>query len=154
MPAGSLGTTPMSVVVSAALMCGSGTSGTGVRPIPIDRLRQAGGERRAGAEPELVRGALDVEHPPRLAVRFRRVPHDLAFETCGLPDEHRQVVDRDLLAAAEVHRLALLVFFGGRDDAVRRIFDVEELARRRAVAPQHDLALAARAGLDELADHR
>ena len=61
----------------------------------------------------------------------------------------------DLDAAAQVDRLARVVALGRQHDALGGVLDVEELARRRAVAPQHDLARRrARARVDELADHR
>src|ERR1051325_9558201 len=50
-------------------------------------------------------------------------------------------------------RVCALISLGRRAAPLGRLLDVENLARRRAVAPQHNLAVAAVARLDELADH-
>jgi hypothetical protein len=68
-------------------------------------------------------------------------------------DQPGQITDGDLLATAEVHWIAAVVSLGARHHALRRILGIEELARRAAVAPQHDLILAGIARLDALADH-
>ena len=87
-------------------------------------------------------GARRVEAAPRLAVRHRRVPHDLAFEAGELRDQLGELADRDLDARAEVHGLGAVVALGGEHEPFDAVVDVEELARRRAVAPEHDLAPA------------
>ena len=98
--------------------------------------------------------ARHVEPAARLAVRLAGVPDEAALVArppcaifCG------QIADRDLLAAAQVDRVAGVVTLGREHDALGRVLDVEELARRRAVAPQHHLAVTALARADELADH-
>ena len=54
-------------------------------------------------------------------------------------DELGGLADRGLDARAEVDRLRAVVALGREDEAVDAVVDVEELARRRAVAPEHDL---------------
>src|SRR4029450_6737006 len=81
-----------------------------------------------------------------------RAPADLAGEAGELRDGLGEVADRDLDAGAEVDGLRLVVALRGEPDPLGGVLDVEELARRRAVAPEHDLALAALARLEHLAD--
>src|ERR1051325_11698263 len=110
-------------------------------------------ERRGGAKAEAALGAPGVEQPPRLTARLGRVPDDAARVADGAGDDAGEIADADLVAGADVHRLRALVSLRREHDSLGRIFDVEKLARRRAVAPQHHLAVAAVARLDELADH-
>src|SRR5205085_1498336 len=87
-------------------------------------------------------------------VRLRRIPDDLAGEAGPLADDAREIANRELFAAAEIHGLAAVVLFGSGDDSIGGVFDVEKLARRRAVAPQDDFFVAALFRFDELPDHR
>ena len=66
-----------------------------------------------------------------------------------------QVLDADLECTAEVHRIAAVVPLHRQDDPVRRILDLQELARRRAVARHLDgLLVAPVSGLQALPDKR
>ena len=94
----------------------------------------------------------------RDASRLRRgwpfgidVSHVIApVEADRLRDELGRLADRRLDPRAEVHRLGAVVALGRADEPVDAVVDVEVLARRRAVAPQHDLV----GRLDHLADQR
>ena len=76
---------------------------------------------------------------------FERVPRDLAVEAGQLRDQLGQIADRDLVAGAEVDRLGAVVPLGGEHEPFDAVVDVEELARRRAVAPEHDRGRRCRA---------
>ena len=118
---------------------------------PSDVLRSTRRSRRCrrsnevrGLEAEALARARDVEAPARLAVRLAGVPDEAARRSrSARAISVGQVADRDLVAAAEVHRVARVVALGGEHDPLGGVLDVEELARRRAVAPQHDLGVAA-----------
>src|SRR6185369_16261158 len=86
--------------------------------VPRHRLLDSFAERRARAEADLALGARDVEHPPRLPVRLRRVPGDVAAEAGLLPNQLSEFVDGDFLSAPEVHRLRLLISLGGEEDSL------------------------------------
>ena len=88
--------------------------------------------------------------PPRLAVRHRRVPDDLALEAGHVGDRLGELADRDLVAGAEVDRLGAVVALGREHEPLDAVVDVEKLPGRRAVAPEHDLVRR----LDHLADQR
>src|SRR4051812_34818389 len=94
-----------------------------------------------------------VDASPRLAVRHRRVPGDLPPEADDVGDELRELADRDLLARAEVHGLGSVVALGCEHDALDAVLDVEELARWRAVAPEHHFFLTGAHLPDEVGDH-
>ena len=79
---------------------------------------------------------------------------DRAGEPTSRRDELGGLADRRLLAGAEVDRLGTVVPVAGEREPGDAVVDVEELAGRRAVAPEQDLLLAALAGLDHLADQR
>src|SRR5439155_3857081 len=64
-----------------------------VSAVPLDRSLEALAQRGARAEAEQLLGARRVETPPRLAVRLRRVPDDLAVEADELRDELRGLAD-------------------------------------------------------------
>src|SRR5258708_279395 len=107
--------------------------------IPSDRAREPVPELRPGLEPEQLPGLCDVESAARLAVRHRGVPGDLALEAGQLGDQRGQLTDRYLLPRPEVDWIGAVVVLGGEQQAVGGVLDVEELAGRRAVAPEHDL---------------
>src|SRR6478735_9976337 len=109
--------------------------------VPRDRPLQALGQRRLRLEAEQPLRLRGIERAARLAVGHGRVPADLAREARQLGDRRGQLADRGLDAGAEVDRLGAVVELGRTDEAVRAVLDVEELARRRAVAPEHDLVL-------------
>src|SRR5947208_635748 len=98
-----------------------------------DGARDAVRERGPGREPELLAGPRDVQATPRLSVGLAGVPDEAPLEGGRPRDDPGQVADRDLLAAAQVHRVAGVILLGGEDDALRRVLDVEKLARGRAV---------------------
>src|SRR3954452_10052563 len=110
-----------------------------LRAVPGDRPLETLPERRARLEAEELLRARGVEAPARLAIRHRLVPGDLAREARQLGDQPGELLDRDLLARADVDRLLAVVWLGGQRERSGRVVDVEELARRRAIAPEHDL---------------
>ncbi len=61
-----------------------------------------------------------------------------------------ELADRDLVAAAEVDRLGAVVPLCGEQESLGAVVDVQELARRRSVAPEHDSRRRSR--LDHLPD--
>src|SRR6185436_6773909 len=65
---------------------------------PLDRFAQPLIERSRRGEAELAARARDVEAAPRLPVRARRVPHDLAVVSGVAANGLGQVADRDLAA--------------------------------------------------------
>jgi hypothetical protein len=69
-------------------------------------------------------------------------------------DQLGEVLDRDLLAGAEVDRLVAVVPERCEHDPLGAVVDVEELACGRAVAPEDDLRLTALLCLDHLPDQR
>ena len=78
---------------------------------------------------------------------------DLAREAGDVGDELRELADRDLGAGTEVDRLVAVVALGDQHQALDEIVDVEELAGRRAVAPEHDLAVRVDHLADQVGDH-
>src|SRR5690349_11586651 len=121
-----------------------------VLPIPRNRSLEALAERGGRAEAEPLGGARRVEVTSRLPVRHRCVPRDLAGEAGQLGDQLGELADCRLDAGAEVDRLRVVVAICGEQQAVHAVLDVEELACRRAVAPENDLLVA----LEHLADQR
>ena len=120
--------------------------------VPGDRALDALAELCAAAEAEELLGPLDVEPAPRLAVRLRVVPDDLAGVAGRLGDHGRELADRDLVAGAEVDRVRTVVVLRGQPEALGAILDVEELPRRRAVTPEHDRLVAALGRLEHPPD--
>src|SRR5437868_6306463 len=120
------------------------------RLIPGDRPLDALAERRVRLEAETLPSARRVQPAPRLPVGLRGVPDRLALVPRRLGDELGQVADRDLLAGPEIHGLAVVVALCREQQPFRTVLDEEELTGRRAVAPEHDLALAAVARLRHL----
>ena len=93
-------------------------------------------ERGSGHEAETLPGAAGVERPPWLPVRLRGVPAHLAGEAREAHHECYEVADGDLPADAEIDRVAAVVTLGGKDDAVGRVVDVQELAGRTIRFPR------------------
>src|SRR3989442_2331020 len=122
--------------------------------IPLDRALEPFAEVDSGPEAELALGPAGVELAARLAVRLARVPPDGAAEPGRLGDELDQLADADFEGGAEVDRIGPVVALGGQDDAFGRVLDVQELPRRCAIAPHHDLGGAGVARLDALLDQR
>src|SRR5450830_1584953 len=111
-------------------------------PVPVDRPAKALGQRNTRMPSEELFRAGDVQLPPRLAVWLRGVPSDAAAES-GFPgDEAREIPDRDLLARSEVHGRRAVVPLRGRENPLGRVLHIKKLARRRAIAPEDDLARA------------
>src|SRR3990170_3003897 len=119
---------------------------------PVDGLAQAVVEAGRGAEPEAFFGTACVKGAAGLAIRPGGVPDDVAVVSGHPGDPHGQVADADFDARAEVDRVRPIVAFGPKQDSLGGIADKEEFPAGRAVAPQHDLPLAALPGFEELAD--
>src|SRR5438876_6372660 len=83
-------------------------------------------------------GAARVEAPTRLAVRHRAVPLDLACEAGEVRDLFRELANRDLDARTEVDRVGAVVAIRGEHEPFDAVVHVQELTRRRAVAPKGD----------------
>src|SRR5471032_1546156 len=83
-----------------------------------------------GSRPEakLSFGASDIEASARLAVGLRGVPHDPAVETGERGDLFDQIADGDLMTAAQIYGLRLVVAAGGGEDAFRAVVDVQKFA--------------------------
>ncbi len=103
-----------------------------------------------GIEAEELPRAACVDAAAWLSARLRLVPDDPTVVACDGSDELGELADRDLLARSEVHGLGAVVALRGEDEALDAVLDVEELPRRRAVAPEDDLVL----GLEHLPDER
>src|SRR2546423_5792728 len=84
--------------------------------VPPNGLGEADAERRRGLEAELLLSPLDVQLAARLAVGLGAVPIDLALISGELHDELGEVLDRDLLGAADVDRVGFVVPLGGEHD--------------------------------------
>src|ERR1041384_8850225 len=95
-----------------------------------------------------------VELAARLAVGLRRIPADAAGEAAQARDELGQIANGDLESGADVHRVGRVVALGREQDSLGRVARVQELARRRAVAPGDDLRVAALLPFDALATQR
>src|SRR2546426_11452888 len=102
---------------------------------PLDGLAQPHIERGPRLEPEARLRARRGEPPARLTVRLRGVPRNPAGEADLRGNGPDQILDRNFVTRADVHRLAAVVPFRGQHDRLRGILDIEELARRRPVAP-------------------
>src|SRR5882672_1377030 len=105
-------------------------------PIPGNRPLEPFAQRRLRAEAEELLRTRSVELATRLTVRHRRVPDQLAVEARELGDQLRELADRRLDTGAEVHRLRAVVALGRQQHPLRGVIDVQELACRRAVAPE------------------
>src|SRR5438477_136099 len=104
--------------------------------VPVDRLPQAVAERGGRRPPEPLPRPTRVQAPAGLAVGLGRVPPQLAAEPAQLADQLRQRLDRDLPAAAEVHRVRVGVPRGLGDHSVRRGAGVQELPRLPSGPPR------------------
>src|SRR5207302_1503981 len=105
---------------------------------PCDRLLEAVAEIGACGETEVVAGTGRVKHSPRLPIRLRRIPANLATVFGEVDDQSREVADRDLEAGADVHRFGTIVKLGAKDDRLGGVVDVNELARGGAAPPDVD----------------
>ena len=88
--------------------------------------------------------------PSGLVVSQRTSPRKPVSSTMSAD----QLADRDLAAGAEVDRLGIVVALGREHDALGRVLDVEELARRRAGAPDLDVVGTRLPRVDALLDER
>src|SRR5262245_26754804 len=122
--------------------------------VPLDRLAQSVAESSPRNDSEALAGAACVHAPPWLTVGLRRVPPQLAAIARGVLDHRGQVGDGNLLAAAEIDRLGVIVGIGHAGDTLRRVAHEEELASRRAGAPDLNRPLPRIAGGDHPANER
>jgi hypothetical protein len=132
----------------------AGSGRSDLLQVPVDRAPQSLLQAGAGAKAEASRGAAGVEAPPRLAVGLAAVPLDRDLDPDQASDGARQLLDADLRAAADVHRLGRVVALGRTDDPFGGVLDVDELARRASRSPHRDRAGAPALGVDALADER
>ena len=127
----------------------AGVSADGMRlrvlAIPRDRLREAS------------RSAVRARKPKSFSAREasserRGCPFGIDVSQTISPskpvivgDRLGEISDRGLDTGAEVDRLGAVVALRGQAESFDAVVDVEELAGRRAVAPEHDLVLSTRA---------
>src|SRR4029450_13798348 len=122
--------------------------------VPLDRSLQAGLEARSRLESEVLFSAHSIEYSPRLPRGPARVPQDLPFESGEARDQFDQILDRDLHARSEIHRLIALVPLSREDDPLGRIGHVEKLASGFASAPHRDGILISFDRIHTLLDQR
>src|ERR1044071_6203339 len=92
--------------------------------VPRDGAFDAVGERGLRLEAEPLARAADVELPARLAVGLRRIPRETAGESGRLGDHRGELADRDLVAGAEVDRVARVVALARQDQPLGGVLDV------------------------------
>src|SRR6266542_2822048 len=122
--------------------------------IPGHRPAKAIGKRGLGPPTEGEPGAARLKLAPRLTVGAGRIPDDLAAEVRFPRDESREIADGNLLTGTEIDGLRRIVPLGRQEDRLGGVFDVQKLARRRAVAPEHHLPFSPLARLEKLPNHR
>jgi hypothetical protein len=122
--------------------------------VPADGLAQANAKRRRGVKSEFLCRPVHIQLAARLAIRFGSVPDDSSLEAGQLDDEVDEVLDRDLLRAADVDRVWLVVPLSGEHYGAGGVVDIEELARRRAGAPHLDRGGLGLSRLQSFADQR
>src|ERR1035438_843852 len=120
----------------------------------IDGAAEAFFEPGAGAPAEGALGTGDIETAARLAVGLCGVPDDATAETGEGGDLVDQIAEEDFPAAAQVDGIGPIIPFGGSHDGFGAIFDVEELAAGRTIAPTDDFAAVLLHGLDAFTDQR
>ena len=112
--------------------------------VPGDRPLEALAERRPRAEAEQLARPARRRASAAAGRSASTCPSAISPSKPGqLGDELGQLADRVSDAGAEVDRLGAVVALGREQQALGAVVDVEELARRRAVAPEHDLARVA-----------
>src|ERR1700694_3237635 len=112
---------------------------TADRVPPIHRGAQTGHKFGFGSKSKCGSSSLNFEAPPRLAVGLGRVPHDVTSVPDETPKRLDELLDRDLVARAEVDRIGPVVTFSCEHDPGRSIVDKQELPARRAVSPDLDV---------------
>ena len=117
-------------------------------PVPLDGLRQSHPEIRPRLKTEFTICPRCIEHTPWLSVRFRFVPDDPAFESGQLHDQTDEVPNGDFKARPDIHRIALVVSFHGKDDSFSRILHIKKFPRCLARAPDDNLSFPAANGID------
>ena len=122
--------------------------------VPVDVRRNRRRTRSRASKPNRSRARV-TSRRGAAGRSAARVPDELALEPAA---RARSVCARSRIAissaAAQVHRARWSRSAPPPARCRARVLDVQELARRRAVAPQHDLAVARAPRADELADHR
>jgi hypothetical protein len=88
----------------------------------------------------------------RRAVGLRGVGDDVALEPDDLADQLRQFQDGHILARADIDVLEVRIGLHQKHAGVGAVVGVEELAARRARAPDRDAVGAGQLGLVSLAD--
>src|SRR5579859_2067358 len=112
--------------------------------IPFHRAAQTLFKGGVAAEAEQGLGPAHVQLAARLAVRLAGVPDQPALKAGDPRNGDHQVADANLEGAAQVHGVAVVVALGRQQNALGRVLGIQKLAGRRAVAPHHDLVIAAR----------
>lgn len=93
-----------------------------VPSISLDGPREPFLESHERAPVEQLGGALFMQAPTRLPVRFRGIPEDLAGEATEPVDQRHQVLDGDLHAPAKVDWRRLVHDFRDPNQAFGSIF--------------------------------
>src|SRR5512141_1025168 len=110
--------------------------------VPRDRPAQAFLERRMRDEAELLLRPGGVEAAAGLAVGLREVADHLPPVAGHLAYHGDQIVDRHLVARADIHRFRLVVPLGGQYDRLGCVVHVKEFARHggalEVAAPPYD----------------
>src|SRR4051794_29099399 len=107
-------------------------------PEALDRPRETLAQRHRGLEAHPLASTGDVEVSRGLPVRLRRVPVDFAVVPDEVADRLCEIANARLDARADVDRLGAVEVLRGEQERAGRVVNVEELARRRARAPEVD----------------
>ena len=83
-----------------------------------------------------------IEQLARCAVRLGRVKRQLAFEPDDIADQLRQLADRNIFAASDVHDLRRIMVLEQEHTRVGHVVDVQKFAPRIARPPDDELARA------------
>ncbi len=110
--------------------------------VPVDRPAQALFDRHARRERQHLVGPRGRGDTPQIAAALRGVEHDAALEAAQLGDQFHQLGDRDLGPRRQVDEPRRRQPLGGQQQAVGEVFDEQEIPRRRAVAPDHEVLVA------------
>src|SRR5262245_4861551 len=111
------------------------------RAVPGDGALDPFAQRCSRLEAEELPRTSRVDASARLAVRLLLIPRDAALVSRHVGDELGEVLDGDLMGRAEIDRLGAVEAFRGQHESLDTVVDVQELARRRSVAPEHDLVV-------------
>ena len=96
----------------------------------------------------------DIHELARSSVRFGSVENEGSLESEHLADSLGEFLDRDILAAADVHDFGRVVIFEKEKTGVGEVVHMKKLTARRAAAPHGNLLRSALLGLMHLADER